>query len=122
VTAGFDVLLAEEQRIRALVQQDYSGTAALSHPKLMYVHADGTIDNRTSYLRRLREPGIRILSQTHQPLSVERFGDFTVLVGTSELVGVSPTGAEQSARIRFASGWSPSLSLFKHCFWFSTLL
>jgi hypothetical protein len=107
---------AELRRCRALEASDMDTVAALLHPHLVYVHSNGVIDDRASYLARASGAGVRFLRSERRDLHAWAIGETVLMSG--EIITVmerppsSPTETTAfltQTYVRDESGWRMAL-------------
>jgi hypothetical protein len=102
---------AELRRCRALETGDMNVVASLLHPDLIYVHSNGGIDDRASWLARISREDIRFLRSERRSLQASRIGDVVLMSG--EIIVVSEHSGHRietvafltQAYVRDDSGW-----------------
>jgi hypothetical protein len=92
---------AELRRCHALEAGDMETLAALLHPDLVYVHSNGAIDDRASYLARSSQAGVRFLRSERRGLHAWRAGDTVLMSGEIVTVMERPPGGERTETIAF---------------------
>ena len=112
-TAAEEARAAELRRCRALETGDMEALAALLHPDLVYVHSNGVIDDRASYLARSSAAGVRFIRSERRNLDVRSLGEAVMLSGEIVTVMERPPSGERSETVAFLtqtyvrddSGW-----------------
>jgi ketosteroid isomerase-like protein len=74
-----EVLAADDGRVKALLANDFAALELLLGDDLTYVHSNGHLDTKTSYIEGLRSGASRYLTMDMSDVSVRALGDTAVL-------------------------------------------
>jgi uncharacterized protein (TIGR02246 family) len=69
----------DAERVRALLENDFPALEALLADDLTYVHSNGHLDTKSSYIESLRSGASRYLSMDMADVSVRALGDIAVI-------------------------------------------
>ena len=112
-TAHDELLALENERQRALVEEDHARIAALFADDLLYVHTTGLVQDKAQYLDYARH-AVRYLAVERGELRLRFFGDDLALMSGPQCnllqkrAGGDPVRAEGFATqlwVRGAEGW-----------------
>jgi hypothetical protein len=110
-TEASDVLAAEDERYRAMVEADLDALDRLCADELSYAHSSGARDTKAEYLDKVRS-GYYVYRRVDHPVErVEVLGDTAIVVGrmTADLVvdGVEKTIDNLALAVwtRTSHGW-----------------
>jgi ketosteroid isomerase-like protein len=70
---------ADAERVRALLENDFPALEALLADDLTYVHSNGHLDTKSSYIEGLRSGASRYLSMDMADVTVRALGDIAVV-------------------------------------------
>jgi uncharacterized protein (TIGR02246 family) len=79
-----EVLEADARRVQALLSNDFEALEDLLTDDLTYVHSNGHLDTKDTYIGALRSGATRYLSMEMSGLSVRADGNTAVVTGTFE--------------------------------------
>jgi ketosteroid isomerase-like protein len=79
-----EVLGADARRVQALLSNDYEALEDLLADDLTYVHSNGNLDTKDTYIGALRSGATRYLSMVMSGLSVRTDGNTAVVAGSFE--------------------------------------
>jgi uncharacterized protein (TIGR02246 family) len=79
-----EVLEADARRVQALLSNDFEALEDLLTDDLTYVHSNGHLDTKDTYIGALRSEATRYLSMEMSGLSVRADGNTAVVAGTFE--------------------------------------
>jgi pimeloyl-ACP methyl ester carboxylesterase/ketosteroid isomerase-like protein len=100
-----EITALETRRCQALMAGDVEALAGLLAPELTHVHANGEVDDRDSYLHKVRER-LRFPSVKRHSLDVRVHGDVAIAVGRLEqAVEVVATGQRLPMRLVTTQAW-----------------
>jgi len=74
-----EVLAADAGRVKALLANDFAALELLLGDDLTYVHSNGMLDTKESYLGGLRSGASRYLSMDMSDVAVRTFGDTALI-------------------------------------------
>ena len=75
-----EVLAADAERVRALLANDFAALEALLGGDLAYVHSNGMLDTKASYIESLRSGASRYLTMDMSDVSVRTFGEDVAVI------------------------------------------
>jgi ketosteroid isomerase-like protein len=75
-----EVLAADAERVRALLANDFAALEALLGDDLAYVHSNGMLDTKASYIESLRSGASRYLTMDMSDVSVRTFGEDVAVI------------------------------------------
>ena len=75
-----EVLAADAERVRALLANDFAALEALLGDDLAYVHSNGMLDTKGSYINSLRSGASRYLTMDMSDVSVRTFGEDVAVI------------------------------------------
>ena len=76
-----EVLAADDARVKALLAADYDTAEKLFADELTYVHSNGSLDTKQSYMQGLRAGNSRYAEMNMFDMSVRAYGETAVLSG-----------------------------------------
>ena len=94
------ILRAEQQRIAALVNDDFAALDRLLADDLTYAHSSTVLETKAEYLASLRSGALKYTALTHEAQHVRLYGDTAVLTGLSTVDALSQ-GKPGTVRLRF---------------------
>lgn len=100
--ASHPVLQLESQRCRALERGDIGTVEAMLSPRLVYVHAPGTVHDRNELLTFLRTQ-VRFQSVERAGMTLEVHGDVAWLTGFMRLAGQRLANGADFTSVSFAT-------------------
>ena len=77
-----EVLAADKQRVKALLSNDIAALEDLLADDLTYVHSNGMLDTKASYIDALRSGASRYLTMDMSDLVVRVYGETALVTGT----------------------------------------
>lgn len=111
MTVTQNVLVAEADRYRAMVDRDVDALRSMCHPKLRYVHSLGGVDTLDSWLAKISGGEFRYDRIEHPVESVDMRGDMAIVHGRILTYGevdgrhVTVSGITTSVLVREAEQW-----------------
>jgi ketosteroid isomerase-like protein len=79
-----EVLEADARRVKALLSNDFEALEDLLADDLTYVHSNGNLDTKDTYISALRSGATRYVSMVMSGLSVRMDGNMAVVAGSFE--------------------------------------
>ena len=76
-----EVMAADDARVKALLAADYDAAEKLFADELTYVHSNGSLDTKQSYMQGLRAGNSRYAEMNMFDMSVRAYGETAVLSG-----------------------------------------
>ena len=83
------VIATEQQRVDALVHDDFAALGRIFADDMTYSHSSGEIDTKTSYLKKLTTGALKYKSLEHSGLTVRLYGDTAILTGMTKVYSVA---------------------------------
>lgn len=103
-----EVLMSESERIRALLERDYSSLRAMLDESLVHVHATGRLENYASYLAGVSN-NLEFLTITRGSLEVRLFAGTAIMTGPiDQHLRIKATGAEMELAAIATQVWVES--------------
>ena len=94
------ILRVEQERIAALVNDDFGALDRLLADDLTYAHSSTLLENKAGYLVSLRTGALKYTSLVHESQQVRLYGDTAVLTGLSTVQALSH-GKPSTVKLRF---------------------
>ncbi|PZU06496.1 nuclear transport factor 2 family protein [Sphingomonas sp.] len=113
------VIAAERERLAAMLAGDDVMLTGLMHPGLIYLHASGKADDRTSYLDKLRRGVIRYRSADLGAVSCRGTGSIASLEGDIAM-RIEREGVERATALAFTAIWQLDETGWRLCAWAGT--
>lgn len=116
MTAQQDLLALEQERSRALVEEDYASVAELFADDLVYVHTTGLVQGKHDYLEYARS-AVQYLAIERGQLDIRFYGDDLAVMTGPQCNTLQKRGGDQSIRgegfatqvwVRADKGWQMS--------------
>jgi ketosteroid isomerase-like protein len=95
-----EVLAADGERVRALLANDLPALEALLGDDLAYVHSNGMLDTKASYIGSLRSGTSRYLSMDMSDVSVRALGENVAVINAKFDARVQVRGGEVNPKPR----------------------
>jgi ketosteroid isomerase-like protein len=95
-----EVLAADAERVRALLANDIPALEALLGDDLTYVHSNGMLDTKASYIESLRSGASRYLTMDMSDLSVRALGEDVAVINAKFEARVLVRGGEVNPKPR----------------------
>jgi ketosteroid isomerase-like protein len=116
-----EILALERRRCDALVECDSSALADLIGDDYVYVHSNGDVDDRASYLRLFESGKLRYSRFEHQDVRVRQFGPTAVINAVTTLDVPIGDGA-RTINVRSSMVWARSRDAWKQVLWHATIV
>ena len=116
-----EVRLADDARIRAMLEADYDALDRLLGEDLVYTHGNATSDGKTGYMNNLRSGKVRYLAVQQGNVTVKVYGDAAVMHGIVDL-HTRRDGAERTLHNAFMNVWVKGSAGWQMVAWASTPL
>ena len=94
----------EDRRYQAMLTGDVETLDRLLNDRLIYTHSSGRTDSKASYIRSIKERGLRYRKIEPQEPHVEIYADTALVAGRADL-DVSINGARRIVTICYLSVW-----------------
>jgi len=94
------ILRVEQQRVAALVNDDFPSLDRLLADDLTYAHSSTVVETKAEYLASLRSGALKYTALTHELPQVRLYGDTAVLTGLSTVQALSQ-GKPGTVKLRF---------------------
>lgn len=94
------VLRVEQQRVAALVSDDFPALDRLLADDLTYAHSSTVVESKAEYLASLRSGALKYTSLKHESTLVRVYGDTAVLTGLSTVQALT-RGKPGAVKLRF---------------------
>ena len=94
------ILRVEQERVAALVNDDFAALDRLLSDDLTYAHSSTLLENKVEYLASLRTGELKYTSLVHESQQVRPYGDMAVLTGLSTVQALSH-GKPGTVKLRF---------------------
>ena len=95
-----EVRAADAERVRALLANDFAALEALLGDDLTYVHSNGMLDTKASYIGSLRSGASRYLTMDMSDVSVRALGGDVALLNAKFEARVLVRGSEVNPKPR----------------------
>jgi uncharacterized protein (TIGR02246 family) len=95
-----EVLAADGERVRALLANDFEALEALLAADLTYVHSNGMLDTKASYIQSLRSGVSRYLTMDMSDVSVRALGEDVAVINAKFDARVLVRGNEVNPKPR----------------------
>jgi uncharacterized protein (TIGR02246 family) len=95
-----EVREADDERVRALLANDLPALDEILADDLTYVHSNGMLDTKQSYLESLRSGNTRYLTMDMSDVSVRALGEDTAVINAKFDARVLARGTEVNPRPR----------------------
>lgn len=116
-----EVRAVEEQRYKAMLQNDFPTLEKLMADDVVYVHSSGAVDDKQSFVATLRSGSLRYKKFSPEDTRVRIAGNLAVVTGNSA-VEVDRDGKPQSFRVRFTAVYEKSGAGWRLSAWQTTRL
>ncbi len=113
------VIATEQQRVDALVHDDFAALVQIFADDMTYSHSSGEIDTKTSYLKKLTIGALKYKSLEHSGLTVRLYGDTAILTGMSKVFSIS-AGVENKPTLNFLTVYVWRDGAWRLAAWHST--
>ena len=97
VTVKTQLLALEQERRRALVEEDYSRVAELFADDLVYVHTTGLVQGKADYLEYAKS-AVQYLDIERGQLQIRFYGEHLAVMTGTQCNTLRKRGADQSIR------------------------
>ena len=97
-----EVKLIENNRIKALAQNDLKTLEDIFSENLRYTHSTGIVDSKAKFLDALRTGRVRYLDWQHDELNAHVYGNAAVLTGRSRMT-VRADNLQQNFQLFFTN-------------------
>ncbi len=111
----------DSQRSQALIDGDIDKVETFLGSSLHYVHSSSTDEDRTDYLKKLRNGFYKYLALESSEKDYRRFGDCVIINGLIR-VHVIANGNDKDFKARYTQIWVVEDSAWKMVSWQTTLL
>ena len=119
-TAGQQQLLAiENERVRALVANDFAALEQILADDLIYTHSTGVTESKAEYLGQLRSGQLKYHAMDHESVTVRLYGAAAVLTGRTKVRSVSK-GQELRNDLKFTIVYAKQKGRWRMVAWQST--
>ena len=119
--AAPDVQKLEAQRFDAMVRGDAAALDGLLADDLVYTHASGKVDSKTSFIDDIKSGQLRYKSFRPEEPKLRVYGDTAVATGLAS-VEVNNHGQELSMKLRYTDVWVNRGGQWRMVAWQSTRL
>ena len=113
------VLAAETARIQAILAKDFDALDSLIGDDLHYVHSSAVMEDKATYLKRLREGYYRYRGLTIKSRTVRVLGDIALVNGDVH-IEVEVQGAAKDVMSRYLQVWAQRNGHWQMVSWHST--
>jgi len=114
-----EVLLLEESRARAIIQQDWAALEKMTHDDLVYTHSGAYRHDKAGWLGWLRDGGVRYRRIDNSELRAYPHGDTVIVVGKARQEA-ELQGKPASVDILFSVVWVRKAGAWQFAFWHAT--
>jgi hypothetical protein len=115
-----EVLAADGERVRALLANDLPALEALLGDDLAYVHSNGMLDTKASYIGSLRSGNSRYLTMDMSDVSVRALGENVAVINAKFDARVRVRGGEVNPKPRVLIVYSRREGRWQMVAWQST--
>jgi hypothetical protein len=98
-----ELLKADEQRLRALVDADVPALQALLGDELRYVHADGRVETKYVLIAALESQGVDYVAARSRDAAARAYGEAGVVSGTMQVRVREGGGPERKLRMLYTA-------------------
>lgn len=99
-----DVLVMEEQRWAAMIDNDFDTLDSLLHPSLSYTHSNAMVDTKDSYMASVTQGVVDYRSVEREDTAVIGSGDAAVITGKATFT-VCVAERDITITSRYSSVW-----------------
>lgn len=114
------IVALEKSRFEALVKKDYGALDALFSDQLVYVHADGKIDTKPTFVAGLKNGTRTYKSITLDTLKVRVFRKAAVLNGDVVFCRINKKGEQVQQKLRYTALYVKEFRDWQMVSWHST--
>lgn len=105
LVSAVDIIEAEKKRYSAQIACDIEALETLMHPELIYIHSNGHIDSKETYINSINSGRVRYRAMRFDQEMIRIYGSIGILNGIANY-DVSVGGIDNSVAIVFHSVWS----------------
>jgi hypothetical protein len=113
-----EVLAIEAKRVKALLDHDMDGLARLLAEDLVYIHSNGTIDDKASFLE--RKSNVRYTRFDQIDPVVRAYGDVAIINVLTDVTVASSTGGGNIIKLWSSNVWSRASGTWLQVLWHCT--
>ena len=117
--SALDIVNAERKRYSAQIACDIQVMEELIHSELIYIHSNGCIDSKESYIDSIKSGRVKYRSMSFSKEVVRIYGFIGIINGVANFE-VTVGNVESSVQVAFHSIWSGASGELKFISWQAT--
>jgi len=117
--SSLDIVNAERKRHSAQIACDIQTMEALMHPDLIYIHSNGYIDSKETYIDSIRSGRVRYRAMHFSKEIIRIYDSIGILNGIANFE-VTVANVDSSVELAFHSIWSGASGDLKFISWQAT--